>query len=213
MWHLRHMSRIKPKVVVVLGPWSSGTSAVAGIVAALGASAHPPFVGVADPRTPVSFESKALREIILDAFDHAALARGPLPEGAPARLAGWTGGAALSVAKMPMLAFFLEEICAAWEAMFIIVHRDPAEIEATRLRRDWPEEYGAKGAGVIYPLIEGDLPEGAPRLDVDYAALLADPAGQGTRIAGFCGLTPDMNAVRWVLSRGREGQAPASFSG
>lgn len=213
LWQAGPMSVGKPKVVVVLGPWSSGTSAVAGVVAALGAAAHPPFGRVADPSTPVSFESGSLREIVVGAFNHEDLTRGSLPTGAISRLGEWAGTAALSVAKMPMLCWFVPEMVEAWDACFIVVHRDLAAIEATRVRRDWPDEYGAKGAEVVYPLIERDLPSEAPRLDIDYATLLEDPAGAGVRIAEFCGLTPDTEAVRWVLSRGREGTQPASFSG
>ena len=203
----------RPKVVVVLGPWSSGTSAVAGVVAALGAESHPPFVGVADPSTPVSFESKGLREIIVGAFDHDNLARGPLPSDAVGRLQDWAGQAPFSVAKMPMLCWFLQEICEAWDARFIVVRRTLSAIEATRQRRGWPAEYGSKGAEVVYLLIERGVPSDAPRLDVDYAELMGAQEGHGARIADFCGLEPDPEAVRWVLSRGHAGRQPASFSG
>lgn len=207
------MSKLNPEVVVVLGPWSSGTSAVAGVVAALGAASHPPFVGVADPATPVSFESVALRKIVVDAFDHDTLTSRALPDDAIARLRAWAGTAPLSVAKMPMLCWFLPEIVEAWAARFIVVRRDIAAIEATRMRRDWPAEYGARGAEVIYPLIERNLPVSAPRLYVDYARLMDDPAGEGSRIAGFCGLKAHADAVRWVLSRGQEGRQPVTFAG
>ncbi|MFK7945538.1 MAG: hypothetical protein AB8B85_21880 [Paracoccaceae bacterium] len=203
------MADDKPKVVVVLGPWSSGTSAVAGVVALLGAEAHAPFLRVADPSTPRSFESLALRGVLLDSFDHAGLRRLPLASDTTSKIRNWAGDAPLSVAKMPMLCFFLSEICAAWEPLFVVVHRSLNAIEASRLRRDWPEEYGSKGAKVIYPLIEAGIPEGARRLDVDYSELLADPAGQGARIARYCGLAENPDIVRYVLSRGRDGQAPS----
>jgi len=41
----------KVPLVLVCGPWSSGTSATAGVLAALGLSAPGPFVTIADPRT------------------------------------------------------------------------------------------------------------------------------------------------------------------
>lgn len=203
------MTDTKPKVAVVLAPWSSGTSAVAGVIACLGADSHPPFMALTDPSTPRSFESHSLRDIIVDAFDHENLSRTPLPVEAVGRLRDWAGDAPLSVAKMPMLCFFLEEVCAAWDPLFVVVQRDPVAIEATRLRRGWPAEYGARGAERIYPLIDAGLQAGAARLDVDYAALIADPAAQGARIASFCGLPENESAVRYVLTRGREGQPPS----
>lgn len=201
------MPETKPKVVVVLGAWSSGTSAVAGVIAHLGADSHPPFMRVADPSTPRSFESSALREILVDAFDHENLTRRALPPDAVARMQDWAGTAPLSVAKMPMLCFFLPEIRIAWEPLFVVVRRAMEEIEATRLRRGWPAIYGARGAEVIYPLIDAGIPAAAARLDVDYADLMAEPASQGARIARFCGLPENADAVRYVLSRGRDGQA------
>ena len=214
LWQSRHMADRRPTVVTVLGPWSSGTSAVAGIVAVLGAEAHAPFVRVNDPQTPRSFESLALRKIIEACFDHAGLQRRDVPPGLVAHLRRWAGDAPLSVAKMPALCFFIEEVLQAWEPLFIVVTRPVEAIEASRVRRGWPAEYGARGADVIYPLIEAGVPRNAQRLDVDYERLKAEPEMVGAEIARFCGLPGAPQRVRYVLTRGRAGQAPpASSSG
>lgn len=183
----------RPQVAVVLGPWSSGTSAVAGVVTALGAHAHPPHAQLTDPRTPRSFESLALRRILVDCFDHDRLER----TGAPsvARLREWAGPG-LSVAKMPMLTFFLPEVLEAWEARFLIVRRSLEAIEATRLRRGWPVVYGRAGAVRIEAEINRGLPERALRLEVEYDGLCLAPEAAGARIAAFLELPARPEAVR-----------------
>ena len=194
-------AREKPRVAVVLGPWSSGTSAVAGAVAALGANAHPPFVRLNDPRTKVSYESRALRQIFGEMFDHKLLARIGTPRWIDARLRVWAGPG-LSVAKVPMLTWFLPEVMSAWDARFVIVRRGLEAIEATRERRGWPSEYGRKGAERIYSLIRDGLPGSVPRLEVDFDTLLGQPVETGDRLATFLDLPLAPERVTSVIRRG-----------
>ncbi len=171
---------VTPDVVVVLGPWSSGTSAVASAVAALGLNAHPPFVA---------------------SFDHNRAERLETPSWLVPRLRIWAGPGH-SVAKMPLLAWFIPELLEAWDCRFLLVHRPLGAIEATRLRRGWPALYGRVGAERIYALVTKGLPSEAPQLDVDYDALIADPAEMGKRIAGFLDLPEAPEKMCRALRRG-----------
>ncbi|MEM7056944.1 MAG: sulfotransferase [Pseudomonadota bacterium] len=190
-------SQRKPTVAVVLGPFGSGTSALVAAVAALGANAHPPFAEVADPKTPVSGESLELRRIVVPAFDHENLCRQELPPWFIARLSLWAGPG-LSVAKMPALAFFVPEILAAWDAKFIRLRRDHEAIEATRIRRDWPSEYGRAGAEKIEVELDRALANQTV-LDVSFDDLRRDVEGVGARIAEFLSIPANADAVRQVV--------------
>ena len=53
------------KTIFVCGPWGSGTSAVAGLMANLGCLSVGPFFESSDPKTTVTFESIAFRKLIL----------------------------------------------------------------------------------------------------------------------------------------------------
>ena len=191
----------KPKVAVVLGPWSSGTSAVAAAVSALGANAHPPFVRLNDPSTPVSYESRVLRQIIGPAFDHERLVRTGTPRWIVPKLRVWAGPE-LSVAKLPMLTWFLPEVLAAWDARFLIVRRHLDAIEKTRERRGWPSEYGRKGAERIYRLIADGLPKSVPVLEVEFETLRARPTETGDEIATFLDLPLSPARVQAAIRTG-----------
>lgn len=182
-------------MIAVLGPWSSGTSALAAAVAALGANAHPPFVELNDPKTPVSYESRELRRIVLDHFDEAAVRRTGKPAFLVPRLRVWAGPG-VSVAKLPQLAFFLPEMQRAWDLKVLISERPIDEIEASRRRRGWPAEYGRKGAARIGEALAG-LPREVAALRVDHADLRRDPVRVARRVADFAGLdTPKGLAAR-----------------
>src|SRR5215469_9704282 len=52
------------KLLLVCGPWSSGTTAVAGLLAKLGVAGLDPYFRSNDPRTRNTYESIAFREVI-----------------------------------------------------------------------------------------------------------------------------------------------------
>ena len=187
-------SQRKPSVAVVMGPFGSGTSALAAAAGALGANAHPPFAKVVDPKTPISGESLELRRIVTPAYDPEKVCRKDLPPWFIPRLRLWAGPG-LSVAKMPALAFFVPELCEAWEPYFLRLRRDHEAIEATRLRRGWPTEYGAHGAKRIDAELDLAL-HGKAVLEVQFDGLRADPEGVGASIANFLDVAPNPEAVR-----------------
>ena len=54
------------KVLLICGPYGSGTSAVAGMLANLGAMGLGPYWQTNDPRTPDSYELLAFKEMLLE---------------------------------------------------------------------------------------------------------------------------------------------------
>jgi hypothetical protein len=196
------------RVLLICGPWGSGTTAVAGLAVQLGAIAFDPVFHFRtnDPRTPDSFEFMPFRTIILEHADEPTLTRRPsAPGAAQARLrflqqrieAQQFGAydidrAAWIVFKYPLSALLLQEICEVFETRLVYVMRPPEQIEQTRRRRRWSApQLGAAGAAVIYRLMADFEQTGAyPTLTIDYAALLASPLEHASRIARFLDLEP-----------------------
>jgi len=52
------------RVIFVAGSYGSGTSSLIGALDRLGISTLPPHFRTNDPRTPISYESKAFRQLI-----------------------------------------------------------------------------------------------------------------------------------------------------
>ena len=62
------------------------------------------------------------------------------------------------------------------------------EIEASRLRRGWPQEYGARGADAVRASISLDLPASVSRMLVPFSGLRSDPLTVAREIAAFADL-------------------------
>jgi hypothetical protein len=75
MSRLRRGLRIK--LLLICGPWGSGTTAVAGMVARLGAQGFGPYLRTPDERTPVSYEFIHFRATILRYASEDTLAARP----------------------------------------------------------------------------------------------------------------------------------------
>ena len=187
-------------LILVCGPWSSGTSVVSGMLEQLGARGLPPYFLTDDPRTPNSFESEAFRQLIGELVDESTLRMRVDWATAQARLGDFrarletelAGSAAPLFLKYPLSAMLLHEICQVFSTRLVYVLRPLAEIEATRQRRDWPMQCGAAGARAIYPsMFEMLIDQQLPTLIVRYFELLAEPARHAARLAEFCGLPAD----------------------
>jgi hypothetical protein len=201
-------------LILVCGPWSSGTTAVSGMLEQLGARGLPPYFHTNDPRTPNSFESEAFRQVIGELADENTLGmRVDLPV-AQARLGDFrarletefAGNATPLYLKYPLSTVLLPEICQVFSPRLVYVLRPLLEIEATRRRRGWPAQYGATGARVLYPLMfETLIDRQFPTLIVRYSELLAEPARHAAMLAEFCGLSADDGrlAAATAVVRGR----------
>lgn len=77
-------------------------------------------------------------------------------------------------------------ICNVFDTRLIYVVRPIADIEATRQRRAWPSEYGAKGAEIIYLHMFRTFVEHAfPTTIVRYTELLNSPLQHTRRLSEF----------------------------
>jgi hypothetical protein len=209
----RQFTRMKPlrrvlriKLLLICGPWGSGTTAVAGMVARLGAQGFGPYLRTPDERTPVSYEFIHFRATILRYASEDTLAA--RPGGAEAALDGMRDlhrrielqefgpydprGPAPIFFKYPLSALLLPQICAVFDTLLIYVMRPLEHIERTRLRRKWRASEGRAGAEIIYQAMDDfKRLQSHPTLTVNYADLLARPADCATEISRFAALEPD----------------------
>lgn len=177
---------------VVTGAWGGGTSAVAGIVAALGFEARPPLWKIDDPRTPNTWESGPWRDVLHALVDertarprsHDAAAHRRALEAFRDLYCRSSGTPALL--KHPLAALLLDEIDQVMRPKFIFVFRPIAAIEATRARRGWADWLGPKGAGEVFGRMLSFYIAGKGEvLPVRYNDLIASPASIVADIARF----------------------------
>ena len=185
--------RVMPPLVAVVGPFRSGTSAVAGMLEALGVNFGDPY-RPGDQANPDGYrEDRRLRQALLELVTEPDLRRKVDREAIIARLRQWLrnsprGGTV--GAKHPLLCAVSEEAAAAWPAAkFIVVERPPEESIASLRRLGWwPEKAEA---------LTKNLRDGAAKLiaaasgrvrRVSYRELLDDPLVVASDLAKFCGL-------------------------
>lgn len=158
-----HTNERSTPLILVCGPWGSGTSAVAGMLARIGIFAPGPYFRVNDPRTPETVEMLAFRKALLSIASEQALMRtastslimaalrefrdGPL---AQARREGGIDEQQPVLLKHGLAALTLPELSSVFDLRIIGVLRPLEAIEATRRRRRWPLYLGSDGAKVIY---------------------------------------------------------------
>ncbi len=215
----------KPRLLLVTGPWSSGTSAVAGMLDALGVNGLGPYFNTNDVRTPVSYESTAFRNTILaltsenelqvTANRDQALAAlralrqrvidgefGPYDAKNPAPI----------FLKLPLSALLLSVICQVFDTQLLYVLRPMKDIEATRVRRQWPEHFGAKGAQIIYAQMFKTLVNRRyPTQLLRYPELVSRPRQHArllARIAGIDATAEQLEKAASFVRRARPAAAP-----
>lgn len=193
------------KLVLVCGPWSSGTSAVAGMLDALGLDGVGPYFHTNDARTKNSFESQAFRQVVDSVASEAALRLTVEPKAAVAALTRFreqlaarpdaAQGRTLFL-KYPLSALLIPQICRVFDTRLVYVLRPLKDIEATRVRRNWGEHLGRKGAQVLYSrMFEVLLDLPFPTMIVRYPELLRAPLPHARQLAAFCGVAPDEQRI------------------
>lgn len=189
------------KLILVCGPWSSGTTAVSGMLDALGMEGCGPYFRTNDQRTRNSFESLAFREAVDSVASDQTLALTVPPKDVMARLealkvklqaqraANGTDPGASIFLKYPLSALVIPQICRVFNTRLIYVLRPSTDIEATRVRRQWSENFGARGAQVLYSRMFNILLERAiPTMIMRYPELLRAPLPHARQLAAFAGL-------------------------
>jgi len=146
-------------VILVLAPWSSGSTAITGYLGRVGGWTCPPHQGTTDPRTPNSHEPKFFRDLLCHCFDELTLKPKQNPgvfvnyfkpwlEGELAKATQM--GLPFVVLKHPIAALALTDILTVCSPEVLVVSRPLDQIEQSRLRRRWHRVYGAEGANKIY---------------------------------------------------------------
>jgi len=187
-------------LVLVCGPWSSGTTAVAGLLARLGMKGLPPFLATVDERTPNSYESLAFRTVVDEVAAEASVSVTAPPPVIVERLTafrerivrqehGAYAGEPIFL-KYPLSALIIPQICEVFCTRLVYVLRPIRDIEATRARRSWGPHAGAQGAQVIYgamfrSLVEERIPM---PLMVRFVELLEDPRAAARALARLASL-------------------------
>lgn len=189
------------KLILVCGPFGSGTTAIAGLLARLGATGFGPYIKVDDERTANTYELAAFREVLRMCVSEGTLA--PIPGiDIKAELGRFRGrllkgefgaydqdSATPIFLKHPLAALVIPQICQIFETRLIYALRPLRDIEATRQRRKWLEQYGAKGAGIIYShMFTALVDHSFPTVIVRYAQLTAAPLEHARLLADFAGL-------------------------
>lgn len=205
------------QLVLVCGPWSSGTTVVAGLLERLGLRGLPPYFVTSDPRTPNSFESMEFRRLIGELVDEDTLRMRvdrPLAEQRllefRERLGQQAGdGAAPLFLKYPPSALLIPEICKVFDTRLVYVLRPMQAIEATCERRNWAAQFGAAGAQVLYSLMfQALIDREFPTHLMRYPELLRDPAAHAGQLARFCGLPADAEVIARAAAFVRTRSAP-----
>jgi hypothetical protein len=191
------------QTVIVVGSWSSGTTAVTGYLSRLGGYTCPPTIQTSDPRTPDSHESVEFRHAVADVHDEMTLSR----IGEPADFAQWfapwlsqqhkraaLNGGKFVLLKHPLSALVLAEIQKICSPRIVVVTRPYAAIENTRQRRGWGPSYGIAGAKVIYSRAFSTLIEqGISFMSVDFNDFRTSKAAR-EELTQYCGLVPSERA-------------------
>lgn len=189
----------KPRLVLICGPWSSGTSAVAGIFDAAGLNGLPPYFRTNDEKTKNSFESIAFRRIIDQLASDADLSLklsveercNKLIDFAQQLLTKYPGADETTklFLKYPLSALTIRELNRAFNLRLIYVLRPIKNIEATRVRRGWTEIFGAKGASTIFSkMFDVLINMNIPTFVMKYDLLLSNPERFTRDMLQFVGL-------------------------
>lgn len=199
----QELTKTNPRLILVCGPWSSGTTAVSGMLSILGLNGLGPFFQTNDERTKNSYESIAFRDMVMSVASEQTVSLTVEREAALAAVTAFRDRVVRGefgefsddhplFLKYPLSALLLREICQVFSTRLVYVLRPLREIEATRQRRNWSENLGAKGAGRIYStMFDVLINHGVPTLVLRYPELLAKPEFYARQLAAFSGVHPD----------------------
>lgn len=207
------------RLLLICGPWGSGTSAVAGMAAYMGALGFGPFLATTDPSTPNSFELLAFRQVLLRHASEATVAlTGSAPEAVRSDLTalkqsierhelGPYNVRRTIFLKHALACLLIPRICEVFDTRLVLVMRPITEIERTRIRRHWPQNFGAAGAEIIYRHLADISRDRAFRtIEFSYPDVLVSPLDHARRLARFAELKPNLaelqRAAAFIGARG-----------
>jgi hypothetical protein len=193
---------VKPRLVLVSGPWGSGSTAVTGALVHAGLIGFGPYFQTNDPRTPNSYEWLPFRACIQRFVSESTLAlTTPSVETVRSALQSLCDDILVQrhgaydprcdpplVMKYALSALLLPVIAEVFDLRLVVVTRPLPAIEATARRRGWGPQFGAAGAELVYAHLFGALVAlGTPTELLHYPRLLTEPEAALDRILGHCG--------------------------
>lgn len=174
----------EPKIIIGLGPWSSGSTAITGYLDRLGAWTCPPHQMTNDPLTPNSHEPKYFRDLLCSVFDETTLKQIQSIESFESHFEKWIvdeklkatkNGCASIFLKHPLSVFVLPQIVKICDPQVYVFLRPLRDIERSRKRRGWHPVYGIAGAQKIYSTIfSTTVNQSIPFCAVSYKNFLND---------------------------------------
>lgn len=210
----RQEKDLAPEYIFVVGPFSSGTTAVTGVILNLGGQILGPLSRTNDPRTESSLESVPFQAICdelvcperLHFHDQKRTRVLPLLLGLKQQITALksqepAGSAQPIIFKRATTAFFLQEIKIVFNPRFVFVRRDLDHIEQTRTRRGWYESHGKRGAKIIFSQMNS-FSRSHPTTEINFQELRDNPLETVKQLSIELGLSPSnemiQNAASWI---------------
>lgn len=201
---------MRQRLFLVCGPWGSGTTAVVRVLKECGAQVPSPFFQTNDLKTRDSHEMQLFRSTVLDHVNESTLKRTTSSQDALKSLANFSCIIAASkeldsgqaiVLKLPVAALLLPEICRIFDTKLIVCMRPLNNIENSRLRRQWPSQYGKAGAELIYSVLFSYIIDANVDVSlVRYGDMVANPSKCIARLVEYCGLDPTASQLEKAYS-------------
>lgn len=205
---------LQPEFIFVVGPFSSGTTAVTGMLLNLGGQILGPLSRTNDPRTESSLESVTFQAICdelvcpdrLQFFDGERARVIPLLSGLKRQISvlrsqNPSGPNGPIIFKRATSAFFLKEIDLVFNPRFVFVRRELDKIEQSRARRGWSDAYGARGARVIFSQMNS-FSSSHLTTGINFEDLRNNPLETAQQLAIELGLSPSdgmiESAASWI---------------
>lgn len=206
----------KIPLILVLGPWSSGTSATAGMLAKAGLNAPGPYVSTNDPRTQDTYEMKAFQQLLQTLASESTMKLTASSEMIYTELANFHDsllpcynqqlGIPIML-KHALAAMVLPQLCEVFDTRIVGVLRPLEQIETTKQRRKWGSQYGKDGASVVYKhLFDYILESNIAFKLVRFTDVLHEPQKTLEKLLHFCNFvsTPEQrqDAIAFVSLKG-----------
>jgi len=202
------------KLILVCGPWSSGTTAVSGMLEKLGVVGVPPYFRTNDERTKNSYESTLFRDYVDKLVSDKTLTVTAKPEEILSQvqllkeelIEKYLDQENLNkeitfFLKYPLSAFLINELTSQFNTKLIYVLRPFSSIEKTRMRRSWTKQFGQEGAQAIYSrMFSVMINRIHPTMIIRYDEMIKNPVVVAKRLSEFAGVSSNEEQVNNAIN-------------
>ena len=194
------------KPIIIISAWSSGSTALAGFLHHCGAYTCPPHVTTNDPKTPSAYEPLLYDNALKKLFDDRTFKKiGDIQEFFNFFDLFWKtevknkndNGFQTIALKHPLQTLILPYLYKRLNPKILFITRPFEEIEKTRQRRGWYDNFGEVGARKIYSIaLNFCIVNSVPYLSIPYNLLMKDKNFRQI-ILDYCELIPsDENLIK-----------------